>query len=111
MKITLATIIVPAVLFGSTLLPLAANASSDHLNNINWRLHHQSQRINAGARDHQLTRHEQYALDRRDNRIQGIEYRDRESHDGRLTKAEHRNLERDLNRTSKGIYHERKAGI
>ena len=110
MKTTLVKFIVPAVLFGCTLLPLAANASTSHLNNVNWRLHHQQGRINAGSKDHQLTRHQQYALDARDNRIRGIEDRDREYHDGHLTKAEHRNLEHDLNRTSGAIHRERKNG-
>jgi hypothetical protein len=111
MKITLSTIILPAVLFGSTLLPLAANADNGHMKNINWRLHHQGQRINAGSKDHELNRHQQYALDRRDNRIHGIEERDREFHDGHLTKGEHKALERDLNHTSHAIHHQRKEGM
>ena len=109
MKTTLVKFIVPAVLFGSILLPLAANASS-HVNNVNWRLHHQQKRINTGSKDHQLTRHEQYALDARDNRIRGIEDLDREHHDGHLTTVEHRHLEHDLNRTSHVIHRERRNG-
>jgi len=104
MKTTLVKLVVPALLAG-LLLPLAANAST-----INGRLNNQQHRINAGARDHQLTRHEQYALDARDSRIRTIEDRDREFHDGHLTSAEHRNLERDLNRTSHSIYRDRRNG-
>lgn len=108
MKTNITKTIVATLFLGAALLPLAANASD--LSSVNWRLHHQQQRITAGARDHQLTRHEQYALDARDSRIRTTEDRDRETHDGRLTSVEHRRLERDLNHTSGSIYRQRRNG-
>lgn len=108
MKISFAKFILPGLLFGGILLPLAANAGN--LNSINGRLHNQQKRVGAGVKDHQLTRHEQYALDARDSRIRTTEDRDREFHDGHLTAREHRNLEHDLNRTSRAIYRDRRKG-
>ena len=109
MKTTIAKVIAPALLLGAVLTTAVA-ANAHPYAPVNGRLENQQDRISAGVRDHQLTRREQYNLDARDSRIRTIEDRDRARDDGRLTRREHVNLERDLNHVSHSIYHDRRAG-
>ena len=104
MKTTILKYLAPAALLASLAMPLAAHADSPH--NINARLHRQQQRIHQGVGGDQLTRREQYRLDARDARIRSQEYRDRLS-GGRMTAREHRRIERELNHSSRAIYHQK----
>ena len=93
--------LVPAALAGTLLLPLAAQADSLH-----QRLHDQHERIHQGVVSGQLTRREQYRLNTRDARIRRQEHRARLS-GGRFTPAERRRVERELNHSSRAIYHQK----
>ena len=109
MKSLLVKLVAPVVLLGCTFLPIAAHA--DNLHSINWRLHHQHERIHAGIGDHQLNNHQRYALAGRDARILSREDRDRSRDHGHLTVGEHRRLERSLNGNSHTIYRDRHNGM
>ena len=94
-----------AALLGVTLLPVAAQAQS-----INQRLQNQHARIRQGVGSDQLTRGEQYRLNRRDASIHRQEYVDRRFDHGHLTRGEHRQLNRELNQSSRRIYQDKHNG-
>ena len=102
MKINSVKCVAVAALVGAALLPLAANADS-----INQRLQDQHQRIHQGVMSGQLTRGEQYRLNRRDARIHAQEHLDRRFNGGHLTYGERRNLQGDLNRSSSRVYQDK----
>lgn len=95
-----------AALLGVTLLPLAAQAQG-----INQRLRDQHSRIRQGIGSDQLTRGEQYRLDRRDASIHHQEAVDRRFDHGHLTPGEHRQINRELNRSSRRIYRDKHNGF
>lgn len=105
--------IAPALLLGALALPATAQTPPPppfhHHEGINARLHNQQERIHQGVQSDQLTRREQYRLDERDARIRAQEYRARLS-GGKFTPAEHRRLERELNHSSRAIYHQKHDG-
>jgi hypothetical protein len=102
MKINSVKLLASAALLGAALLPMAAHADS-----INQRLHDQHQRIHQGVTSKQLTRSEQYRLNRRDARIHSQEQLDRRFDHGHLTPSERRNLQSDLNRSSSRVYQDK----
>ena len=99
-----------AALLGVTLLPVAAQAQSINQQGINQRLHDQHSRIHQGVGSDQLTRGEQYRLNRRDASIHHQEYVDRRFDNGHLTRGEHRQLNRELNQSSRRIYQDKHNG-
>jgi len=109
MKITIKCI-APALLLGALALPATAQTPPfHHHEGINARLHNQQERIHQGVGSDQLTRREQYRLDARDSRIRTQEYRDRLS-GGKFTPAERRRIQRELNGSSRAIYHQKHDG-
>ena len=72
---------------------------------INQREHNQQRRINQGIRSGELTRREARRLDAQEGRIRADEAIAKS--DGKVTKAERRHIERELNRTSKHIYNQK----
>ena len=110
MKISAAKYIAPALLLGALALPaMAQTPPLHHPHGVNARLHEQQERIHQGAQSGQLTRREQYRLDARDSRIRTQEYRDRLS-GGKFTHAERRHIQRELNGSSRAIYHQKHDG-
>ncbi len=102
MKLNSTILIAGAALTGAAFLPMTAQAQG-----INQRLHDQHGRIHQGVGSDQLTRGEQYRLNRRDARIHAQEHLDRRFDNGHLTGGERRNLNRELNRTSGAIYRDK----
>ena len=74
---------------------------------INQRLENQHDRIRAGIKDDQLTKRETTRLRADDAAIHAQERVYRQANDGKLTNAERRQLNRELNRTSRQIYRDR----
>ena len=92
-----------AAALAAALLPMAAQAQGG----INERFQDQHQRIRQGVRSGQLTRREQYRLNRRDAYIHGQERLDRRFDHGHLTGGERRQLNRELNHSSGRIYQDK----
>ncbi len=78
-------------------LPLAANAGELHN-----RIENQQDRINQGVQSGQLTRHEYTVDERRLNSIR--RQRDHSIDNKNLSPAQRAKLNRELNRTSNGVY-------
>ena len=92
-------------LLGALTLPAPAQAPPAY-KSVEARLKEQHKRIQQGVASGQLTRREANRLRSRDARIRYAQARDRVT-GGHMTRAEHRRLERSLNRASKGIYHQK----
>jgi len=103
--------VVPAVMLGVLIAPMAANAIPNGQANVNARLHRQHARIEAGLHNHDLNRREAGRLQARDNSIHRQERWDRSRDHGRLTSNERRNLNGRLNRTSGAIYRRKHQGM
>jgi hypothetical protein len=103
--------VVPAVMLGVLITPMAAMAIPNGQANVNARLHRQHARIEAGVRNHDLNRREASRLQARDNSIHRQERFDRSRQNGRLTSYERRNLNRRLNHTSGAIYSRKHQGM
>ena len=86
----------------AALLPVAAQAQG-----INQRLNNQHRRIHQGVESGQLTRGEQYRLNRRDAYIHSQERVDRRFDNGHLTGGERRQLNRELNHSSHRVYQDK----
>ena len=102
MKVNTIKILAGMALLSAALLPMAAQAQG-----INQRLHDQHGRIHQGVGSDQLTRREQYRLNRRDAQIHAQEHIDRRFDHGHLTGNERRNLNRELNHSSAAIYRDK----
>lgn len=70
---------------------------------VNDRLHTQMRRIGAERREGDLSRSQAVALRRTDRSIRAQEWADAGQHHGHLTKAEQRQLDGELNGTSRAI--------
>lgn len=77
---------------------------------INQRLENQGDRIQAGTKDDQLTKSERTHLRANDAAIRAQERVYRQANDGKLTPAERKQLNRELNRNSRQIYRDRHNG-
>ena len=98
--------IVAAVIGVACLSSAAFAAAPHHPAGINAREHRQAQRIRNGIKDGQITRAEADKLKADEAAVRAEERVYRRSGDG-LNKAEYKDLERDLNRTSREIYRAR----
>ena len=85
---------------------IANDAAAHHRAGVNARERHQAARIREGRRDDQITRGELNRLRADQSAIRAEERVYRRSGDG-LNRAEKRDLQRDLNRTSREIYRAR----
>jgi hypothetical protein len=81
----------------------AATANRQHPRGVNVRQHRQTERIRAGVRQDEVTRTELDRLRGDEAAVRAEERVYRQSGDG-LTPREVRDLERDLNHTSREIY-------
>ncbi len=84
-----------------------ANPPADKPMTINQRLENQHDRIVDGTKDDQVTKAERTTLRADDAAIRAQERVYRQANDGKLTKAERKQLTHELNRTSRQIYRDR----
>ncbi len=77
---------------------------------VNSRLRYQNHRIDAGLRDHQLTRSEAQQLRTEDRSVRYQERVDAAGHDTHLTKAEQQQLNHEQNGISRQIHTDRVEG-
>jgi len=89
-----------------SVLAVPSWAQTTTVHHDNTRLHHQAARIRQGVRSGQLTRREANRLRARDAAIRYHEARARVT-GGRISRAERRRLNRQLNRTSHSIYRQK----
>jgi hypothetical protein len=87
--------------------PATSAPTSDPHMTVNQRLENQHDRIQAGTKDDQLTKSERTHLRADDAAIRAQEKVYRQANDGKLTKNESRQLNRELNRSSRQIYRAR----
>jgi len=85
----------------------ATSPADEHPYSVNGRLENQHDRIVNGKRDDQLTRSETTHLRADDAAIRAQERVYRQANDGRLTNGERRQLNHELNRSSRQIYRDR----
>lgn len=111
MKIIFVKCLAPALLLGALALPAVAQTPPPfhHSHGINARLNNQQERTQQGVGSGQVTSREQYRLNARDSRIRAQEYRDRLS-GGKFTPAERHHIQRELNGSSRAIYHQKHDG-
>jgi hypothetical protein len=87
--------------------PAATQTPTDPPMTINQRLENQHDRIQAGTKDDQLTKAERTRLRANDAAVRAQEKVYRQANDGKLTKTEKQQLNRELNRSSRQIYRAR----
>ncbi|TCI06612.1 hypothetical protein EZM97_33870 [Dyella soli] len=80
------------------------------VNEVNNRLENQQDRIQAGVSDGQINAKQAARDEKQDANIAARESRDEAKHNGHLTKAEQKNLNKSLNHDSKRIHKQRAAG-
>jgi hypothetical protein len=85
----------------------ATTTPPDKPTTINERIENQRDRIAAGTKDDQLTKGESTRLRADDAAIKAQERVYRSANDGKLTKGERKQLNRELNRNSRRIYRDR----
>lgn len=109
MKTTYISAATLCAFLGLGLLPLQANAQSNHprVNEVNRRLSDQNARIRQGVHSGELTHRETEHLRMRDAKIRYQEQRDRIRHGGHLTRHEQVRINHELNHSSKSIYHDK----
>ena len=111
------TIVITGLVAGSMLTssafaqtPDADVAGHPRVNEIDQRLENQQTRINNGINDGQLNARQAARDEKRDAKISQELSRDEAKHNGHITKAEQRKMNRQLNKNSKKIHHQRKKG-
>jgi len=74
------------------------------VNQVNQREENQQQRIGNGIKNNQLSSKQASNLEKRETSVQNREQKDMAAHNGHLTKAEQKGINRQQNRISKSIY-------
>jgi uncharacterized lipoprotein YajG len=90
--------------------PGAVDPGHPRVNQVNRRQTRQQARIAQGVKSGSLNPREASNLERREAGIQRQEQRDMAKHNGHLTKAEQRQLNRRENRVSRAIYRKKHNG-
>ena len=90
--------------------PGVVDPNHPRVNQVNRRQGRQQKRIANGINNGSLTPKEASHLEKREASIQNQEQRDMAKHNGHLTKAEQRQLNRRENRTSRAIYRDKHDG-
>jgi uncharacterized lipoprotein YajG len=80
------------------------------VNEVNAREQNQQDRIANGVKDGTMTPGQAARVENREQHIENQEKSDMAAHNGHLTKAEQRQLNREQNRTSKQIYKDKHDG-
>jgi len=108
MKMRTASLVVSmSVLAASAWAQTPATTTADERPTVNQRLENQRDRIQAGKQDDQLTKGEATRLRADDAAIRAQEKVYRRANGGTLTRGERKQLNRELNRTSRQIYRDR----
>lgn len=84
--------------------PGVVDPGHPRVNEVNKREQNQQKRIGNGVSSGKLTSQQASNLERRETSVQNREQRDMAKHDGHLTKAEQKGINRQQNRISKSIY-------
>ena len=83
--------------------PGVVDPGHPRVNEVNQREENQQQRIASGVANGQLNSRQTANLERRETAVQNREQRDMAKHDGHLTRAEQRGINRQQNRISRSI--------
>src|SRR5580704_3851731 len=113
MKVTsaiVAVLLAGTVLGGGTSFAYSWQRHHPRRVEVNSRLRNQNRRINAGLRDHQLTRSEAHQLRSEDRSVLHQERYDAAANGSHLTKGEQRQLNREENGISGQIHADRVEG-
>jgi hypothetical protein len=84
--------------------PGVVDPGHPRVNEVNQREENQQQRIANGVQSGKLSAQQTANLEKREASVQNREKRDMAEHNGHLTKAEQRGINRQQNRISKSIY-------
>ena len=84
--------------------PGVVDPGHPRVNQVNGREENQQQRIGNGIKSGKLNSQQAANLEKRESSVQNREKRDMAAHNGHLTKAEQKGINRQQNRISKSIY-------
>lgn len=84
--------------------PGVVDPGHPRVNEVNQREENQQQRIANGVKNGQLSAQQTANLEKREASVQNREQKDMAAHNGHLTKAEQRGINRQQNRISNSIY-------
>jgi hypothetical protein len=84
--------------------PGVVDPGHPRVNEVNRREENQQQRIANGVKNNKLTPGQTANLEKREASVENREKKDMSQHNGHLTKAEQRGINRQQNRISKSIY-------
>jgi hypothetical protein len=84
--------------------PGVVDPGHPRVNQVNGREENQQQRIGNGVKSGTLSAQQTSNLEKREASVQNREQKDMAAHNGHLTKAEQRGINRQQNRISKSIY-------
>ena len=84
--------------------PGVVDPGHPRVNQVNRRENRQQQRIGNGIKSGKLNSQQATNLEKRETSVQNREKKDMAQHNGHLTKAEQRGINRQQNRISKSIY-------
>jgi hypothetical protein len=108
MKVSIASLVFSTSLFAvSAWAQTPAPTPDDQHPTVNQRLENQHDRIQAGKQDDQLTKSEATHLRADDAAIRAQERVYRQANGGKLTKGERKQLNKELNQTSRQIHRDR----
>jgi hypothetical protein len=84
--------------------PGVVDPGHPRVNEVNKREENQQQRIGNGVKSGKLSAQQTSNLEKREANVQKREQKDMAAHNGHLTKAEQKGINRQQNRVSKSIY-------
>jgi len=84
--------------------PGVVDPGHPRVNQVNGREENQQQRIANGVKNNKLTPGQTANLEKRENSVENREKKDMAAHNGHLTKAEQKGINRQQNRISNSIY-------
>jgi hypothetical protein len=84
--------------------PGVVDPGHPRVNEVNQREQHQQERIGNGVSSGKLNSKQTTNLEKRETSVQNREQKDMAAHNGHLTKAEQKGINRQQNRISKSIY-------
>jgi hypothetical protein len=84
--------------------PGVVDPGHPRVNEVNQREANQQQRIGNGVANGKLTSQQATNLEKRETSVQNREQKDMAAHNGHLTKAEQKGINRQQNRISKSVY-------
>jgi hypothetical protein len=101
-----------AVVVGRAPVVMAQSADPGHprINEVEQRIQNQQDRVDKGVSDGQINAKQAARDDAKLGREQASLNQDEAKNDGHITKGEQKNLNRRLNKGSRTIHHQRKAG-